>query len=507
MNLLFKKIIPALSPLKIHSLKHCLFVFVFSLFFIHQLAIAQNPITDLNRNQRIDRFEFASAETRLSFSEVAEKILPSVVSIFCTKVVKTNNNWNSQADELELHKFFSEKYFDFPIPNEVRQKGSGSGIIVTKDGYILTNLHVVENAEMILVKLANNRSFKATLKGADPLTELAVVKIAGDDLPAAKFGNSDSVKIGEWVLAIGNPLELRSTVTAGIVSAIGRDVDIIADNFGVENFIQTDATINPGSSGGALVNLKSEVIGINTAIATQSGFYEGYGFAIPANLAKQVMGDLIKIGHVTRCYLGISMQDVNERIARALGLEKPYGIFIDHVSEDGPAHKAGLREKDVLIRVNGKKVNQGNIIQSIIAQKKPGEKLLLSVIRKRRTIKIFVTLGERPFTEIKIAQPKTKKKYDNFGFKVKTINRSLANELRQEIRKGVLVLEVEQFSPAHEANIRANDIILEVDEKKITSQYAFEHILKNLKPGKVYILKLKRQNNIFHRFLETPSYK
>ncbi len=507
MNLLFKKLIPELSSTQILSLKQCLFVFVFSFLFIHQLVKAQNPITDLNRNKRIDRFDYASPESRLSFSEVAQNLLPSVVSIFCTKIVKTKNNWADQADDLEMYKNYGEKYFDFSLPGGFREKGSGSGIIVTKDGYILTNLHVVEDAEMILVKLADNRSFKATLQGADPLTELAVVKIEASDLPFVKFGNSDSVKIGEWVLAVGNPLELRSTVTAGIVSAKGRDMDIIHDNFGVENFIQTDATINPGSSGGALVNLKGQVIGINTAIATQSGFYEGYGFAIPANLAKQVMDDLVKIGHVNRCYLGVSMQDVNERIARAMGFEKPYGVFIDHVSEDSPAFKAGLREKDVLIRVNGKKVNQGNIFQSILALKKPGEKLLLTVIRKKRKIKIYVTLGERPFQEVKIAQPKLKMKYKNFGLKVKTINRSLAEELRQEIRKGVLVLEVEQFSPAYEANIRVNDIILEVDEKEVTSQYAFEHIMKKLKSGVVYILKLKRQNNVFHRFLETPSHK
>jgi len=505
MNFISNRTNPSISHQGISLFIKYFIGLVFSIFFISHSAIGQNPITDLNRNQRIDRFEFASAETRLSFSEVAKMILPSVVSIFCTKVVKSKSNLNNQENDLDLQKFFGEKYFDYPVPNEFRQKGSGSGIIVTKDGYILTNLHVVENAEMILVKLADNRSFKAILHGADPLTELAVVKIGGKNLPKAKFGNSDSVKIGEWVLAVGNPLELKSTVTAGIVSAIGREIDIIDDNFGVENFIQTDATINPGSSGGALVNLRSEVIGINTAIATQSGFYEGYGFAIPANLAKQVMDDLIKIGHVVRSYLGVSMQDVNEKIARALGLEKPFGVFIDHVSEDGPADKAGLQEKDVLIRINGTKVNQGNIIQSIVAQKKPGEKLQLSVIRKKRIIKISVTLGERLFSKIKAAQQRQKKKYDNFGLKVKSINRSLAEKLRQEIRNGVLVFEVDQFSPAYEANIRVNDIILEIDENKITSQYAFEHIVGKLIPGEVYIIKVKRQNNVFYRFIEIPN--
>ena len=428
---------------EMNILKKCFLTVVLLSIFIPHFVIGQNPITELNFRQRIDQLDFASMETRLSFSEVAKMILPSVVSIYSTKIIKAKNNWDSQFNNLALRKFFGEKYFNLPSPHELRQKGSASGIIVSKDGYILTNIHVVENAQEILVKLSDNRSFKATLTGADPLTELAVIKIPGIDLPMAKFGDSDSVKIGEWVLAVGNPLELRSTVTAGIVSAIGRDVDIIDDNFGVENFIQTDATINPGSSGGALVNLKSEVVGINTAIATQSGFYEGYGFAIPANLAKQIMDDLIKIGYVVRSYLGVSMQDVDEKIARAIGLENPHGVFIDQVSEDGPAFKAGLQEKDVLIMIDGKKVNQGNIIQSIIAQKKPGEKLLLTVIRKRKTFQINVSLGALPSPQIKKAQYGIKKKYINIGLKVKSINRSLSDKLGQEIRQGVLVSEVE----------------------------------------------------------------
>jgi len=346
---------------------------------------------------------------------------------------------------LELRKFFGEKYFSFPAPHEFRQKGSGSGIIVSRDGFILTNLHVVENAEMILVKLSDNRSFKASLKGADPLTELALIKITGNDLPIARFGDSDSVEIGNWVLAAGNPLELRSTVTAGIVSAIRREVDIIDNNFGVKNFIQTDATINPGSSGGALVNFKGEVIGINTAIATQSGYYEEYGFAIPTNLARQITQDLIKIGHVIRSYLGVAMQNVNEKIARALGVDSPCGVFIDQVSEDSPAYHAGLREKDVLIEINGNIVNQGNIVQSIIAQKKPGENLLLKVIRQRKIIDIRVTLSERPSPELKINQPKIEKKYLHFGFKVKSISRGLAEKLGLKIREGVIVEQVEHL--------------------------------------------------------------
>jgi len=502
MYLLFKKLNLSFLFLKNVFLENKFFLITCLIFFNTQLILAQKPLSDLNLNRNISELELAPVEKRLSFSDVAKKILPSVVSIYCTKIVKTNNNWENQLDGSELRDFFGEKYFSFPTPREFRQKGSGSGIIVSNDGCILTNLHVVDNAELILVKLSDNRSFNATLKGVDPLTELAVIKISETDLPVAKFGDSDSIKIGEWVLAVGNPLELRSTVTAGIISAIGREVDIIDDNFGVENFIQTDATINPGSSGGALVNLSGKVIGINTAIATQSGYYEGYGFAIPSNLARQIMDDLIKVGYVVRSYLGVSMQDVNEKIARAVGFDNPQGVFIDQVSENSPASDGGLQEKDVLIKIDGKIINQGNVVQSLIAQKKPGESLLLTVIRQKKLIEIKIILGARPSSKLKMTQPIKKKQYHNFGLKVKTISRSMAEELGQAINYGIIVVEVEQFSPAFEANIHVNDIILEINDNKMTSQYVFEKLVSNLTPGTVSIFKMKRQHNIFHRFIE-----
>ncbi|MDW7680568.1 MAG: trypsin-like peptidase domain-containing protein, partial [bacterium] len=354
-------------------------------------------------------------ENQLSFSQVAARIIPTVVSIYCTKTISSSQLWERNILDNELWEFLGEKYFNISAPREFIQKGSGSGIIVSNNGFMLTNLHVVENAETIDVKLSDNRSFRARLVGADPLTELAVIKIEETQLPAAKLGNSDSVRIGDWVLAVGNPLELNSTVTAGIVSAIGREIKIIDDNFGVENFIQTDATINPGSSGGALVNLKGEVIGVNTAIATQSGFSQGYGFAIPINLARQIMKDLIGQGHVIRSYLGISMQDVDEKISRALGMEYPRGVFVDHVQEGSPAWFCGLKEKDILIKVDQIDVNKGNIIQSLIAQKKPGEQVLLTVIRKNRSFDVKVILGQRNGAKYSQSVNKAQQNFQNLG--------------------------------------------------------------------------------------------
>ena len=463
-------------------------------------AQSGNAVNNLSR--KIAGINIDLFETSCIFTKVAEEVIPAVVSISSTKRISSGQIWENNIVDKELQEFFGEKYFNLFPPKEFMQKGSGSGIIVNKNGYILTNLHVIENAELIQVTLVNNHSYQAKVIGADPLTELAIIKIDETSLPVAQLGNSDSVKIGQWVLAIGNPLELTSTVTAGIVSAIGREIDIIDDNFGVENFIQTDATINPGNSGGALVNLAGEVIGINTAIATQSGYSQGYGFAIPINLAKKVIKDLIKYGYVIRSYLGISMQDVNEKIARALNLSEPRGVFIDYVSEDSPAWTAGLREKDVLINIDDLEVNKGNIVQSYIAQKKPGEKVLLTIIRNGRELKLKVVLGKRVGPKVNQPLPKTHDSFQNFGLKVQNISRRVAEELELKVGEGVIVVEIEHGSPAYEANININDIILKINDEKITSVFLFNKMLSKIKKGKVYIFKIKRQGNIFHRFVE-----
>ncbi len=462
-------------------------------------AQISNEIKSLKEN--LNQVHLGTFDTSTDFTQVAKQVIPTVVSIYSTKIIRTSDLWLKNNHDEDLNDLLGEDYLNFSFPREFKQKGSGSGIIVSEKGYILTNLHVVENAESIDVKLSDNRTYQARLVGADPLTELAVVKIE-ETVQPARLGNSDSVTIGEWVLAFGNPLELSSTVTAGIVSAIGREIDIIDDNFGVENFIQTDATINPGSSGGALVNLKGEVIGVNTAIATQSGYSQGYGFAIPINLAKQIMDDLINKGYVVRSYLGVAMQDVDEKIARALNLEKPFGVFIDFVYQDGPAYRAGLWEKDVLISIDDQLVNQGNIVQSIIAQKKPGDAITLTIVRDNEVYEKRLILGEKYSTKIEQPSSISKIKSPGFGLKVENISRRMADEFGLEYSSGVIVTEVDRFSPADEVKIQPNDVILKINDRDVTSLYVFNKIISNLQSGKVYILKIKRQNNIFHRFLE-----
>ncbi|MGC8652571.1 MAG: S1C family serine protease [Candidatus Kryptoniota bacterium] len=306
------------------------------------------------------------------FIAVAEAVTPTVVSVTVTSTPKTK--------DFQGLPFWHD--FQFKLPEPKPEKGSGSGVIVTSNGYIITNNHVVEGADKngIKVRLLDKREFIGKLVGTDPTTDVAVIKIDANDLPVAALGNSDSVKVGQWVLAIGNPLNLSSTVTSGIVSAQGRDLDITSGLWGIRNFIQTDAAINPGNSGGALVNLKGEVIGINSAIATQTGFFQGYGFAIPINLVKKTAEDIIAYGRVRRPMLGVQLKPgLDETDARALGLSKPEGVLIQEVLKDSPAQSAGLKPGDLILAVDGKEVNASNELQTLIAEHRPGDVVSLKI--------------------------------------------------------------------------------------------------------------------------------
>ena len=436
------------------------------------------------------------------FVDAANSIIPSVVSIHCIKVVGNDTYWKDEGETDELDSIFPKPSYQFPFPNEFRQKGSGSGMIVSRKGYILTNVHVIEEAESIHVVLNDKRTYKAEILGIDPLTEIALIKIDATGLRPVTLGDSDECRVGEWVLAVGNPLELNSTITAGIISAKGREINIIRDTYGVENFIQTDAAINPGNSGGPLINLNGEVIGITTAIATENGYSQGYGFAIPINLAREILNDLIRYGKVTRGYLGISMQDIDEIKARALGLKKPFGVFIDTIDDDGPAYVAGLREKDVLIKIDDTQVNRSNHVQSLIAQKNPGDEVILSIIRKNKILRLMITLEERhTYSNVpKIAHSNVD--YKNLGLQVEEIKPESSNIVVRSSRKGLIVSAVQQFSPAFEAGIHVNDIIKEIDDAPIYSIEQFNTTIKTMKHGDVTIMKIERDNTVFHAFVE-----
>lgn len=437
--------------------------------------------------------------TSEAFIAVSEHVVPTVVTIESTRLI-------TSADLRRFHNQDELKdYFRFRVPDEFRQQGAGSGIIVSENGFILTNVHVVARAEKLRVQLSDNRVFPAEIVGLDPLTEVAVVKIDADNLPVAHLGNSDKIRVGEWVLAIGNPLDLRSTVTAGIISAKEREIDIIEDTYSVETFLQTDAAINPGNSGGALVNLRGEVIGVNTAIATETGLSAGFGFAIPINLAGKIMLDLIEKGRVSRGYLGIAMQTIDEKKARALNLTRPRGVFVDRVLKNSPAEQAGILSKDVILELDHVEVNKSNQVQAIIAKKNPGEQIQARLLRAGDSLTVDVILGERETEEVAVALPREKPSFDNLGLTIKELSRSQAEELGYQGPRGVVVTKVERLSPAEESGILEDDVIMEIDGHKISRFDDFDSVVPKLEPGSVSMFTVRRFNDEVHIFVEVPQ--
>lgn len=320
---------------------------------------------------------------RVSFVEAAEKTVNSVVH------VKTAMLAHQPQSPLE--------YF-FGVPQSPRlgrgqlRMGSGSGVIISSDGYIVTNNHVVEGADEIQVVLNNEEEYAAKIVGRDPTTDIALLKIDAENLPYLEFSNSDDIRVGEWVLAVGNPFNLTSTVTAGIVSATGRNIGIIDKRTAIESFIQTDAAVNPGNSGGALVNTQGELVGINSAISSRSGTYEGYSFAVPSNIARKVVEDLKKYGTVQRAFIGISISDITPRMEKELDLPNSKGVYIAGLTENGAAAVAGLQKGDVIIAVNGEDVIQSSELQEIIGSKRPGDKVSVTVMRDGEAIEYDMVL-------------------------------------------------------------------------------------------------------------------
>jgi len=444
------------------------------------------------------------------FVDIVKKVRPTIVSIYTTKNVKVPQN--------PFFYFFK----DFRnLPNdqfhqpqqEMKQKGLGSGIIISKDGYILTNYHVVGDVDELKVKLIDGAEYKAKLIGADASTEVALIKIDAKNLPVAILGNSENLQIGEWVIAIGNPLELTSTVTAGIVSALHRDINIIRSHGNVnsiENFIQTDAAINPGNSGGALVNLKGQVIGINTAIATSTNYYMGYGFAVPINIAKSVVDDIIKYGEVRRGYLGVYIAPVDPVTAKGVKLKKPQGVFITSVLDGGAAQEAGIKEGDVILKVNGKEVNHPNELQAKIGSHNPGDKVTLQIWRNGKTKEITVTLKENKKQAGKLSKSGKKgeqKSIADLGMKIKDLN--AREQGIYEVDHGVLVLAVSDDSPAAHTRISQGDVIVELNDKEVESVSDFKDKINSFKKGAVVKLKIrsKQGNEFFDRlvFMEIPD--
>lgn len=476
-------------------------------------SVSFGPAEELAQIKTPPRFE----SFKTLFADIAENVVPTVVQVIPTKidtVIFSNNPfYQFFGDPFGFNEFFGQsKHPQHRPPVEKRQykqQGLGSGVIVSKEGYVLTNYHVVDGADEIEVKTSDNRSFQAQIVGVDSLSDVAVIKIKGnvDNLPVAYLGDSDKLRPGDWAVAIGNPYSLASSVTLGIVSALGRTASNDFNTY--QNFIQTDAAINPGNSGGALVNIKGELVGINTMIYTQSGGYMGIGFAIPINMARRIMEDLIYEGKVNRGWLGISIQDIDPATREAFNLSTEVkGVLIGDVFKGHPAEKAGLKRGDIITSVNNKQILNSNQLRNVIAAIHPGEKVPIEIIRKQKRIVLNVSVSSHDHkthhSSKKYEQPAPENKKEDIatrlGIKAANITSEIKNTLNvNPAVKGVIIIDVNSDSQAAEEGIMPNDIILEINRKPILSTDDFKSCLGKVKSGHSVLFLLQRDNNTFYK--------
>jgi serine protease Do len=424
--------------------------------------------------------------TGKAFAAVTKNVSPAVVFIKATKQhVMTGDasgfGPGTQMPE-ELRRFFGDRFSRPQSPSPRPAVGQGSGFIISEDGYILTNNHVAGQAEKLEVTLADGRTFDAEVIGADSQTDVALIKIEADDLPVLRLGNSDDIEVGEWVLAVGSPFGLTGTVTSGIVSAKNRNSMGITD---YENFIQTDAAINPGNSGGPLVNLKGEVIGINTAIISRSGGYNGIGFAIPINMGQQICQQLMEHGSVTRGYLGVMIQPLTKDLAKSFGLDDEDGVLVGDVTDDGPAEAAGIRRGDVIVQMNGKPATSVPELRNRIAMVAPGTEIDLVVLRDGQRKNISLNVGQLPAGST-AAAPSTSA--SSLGLSVQTLTRDLAEQLGLDADDGVVVTRVAPGSEAAKSGIKVGTLIKEVNRKPVKTAGDFSRIVKQLSDKEAVLL-------------------
>jgi len=436
--------------------------------------------------------------SRNSFAPVVKQVLPTVVNISSSKVVKTPAAFSDQG---RMDPFFRQFFGDdfgghFNIPREQREKSLGSGVIVSPEGYILTNNHVVEGATDVRVTLADKREFKAHVIGADPKTDIAVIRIDASHLPSIVIGDSSKVQVGDYALAVGNPFGVGETVTMGIVSAKGRT------NLGIEDyedFIQTDAPINPGNSGGALVNDRGELVGINTAIISHgSGGNQGIGFAVPVNLARNVMDQIIRNGSVTRAYLGIVPQDVTPAIAKAFGAQQGRGALVGDVSPNSPAERGGLQKGDIILDLNGQPVADSNQLRMSISMMQPDSTVRLKVLRSGAERELAVKLGEMPGQEARNSKQNNGGAESALeGVSVDDLDAQTARQLNLPANSaGVVVTDIQPSSPAADSGLRPGDVIQEVNRHPVKNTSDFERAVRSSK-DETLLLVNRHGNTLF----------
>ncbi len=409
----------------------------------------------------------------LNFIYTAKITTPTVVHIRTIYEGKSSSAQNPFEDM--FRDFFCERY-DYRQRETPKRRGSGSGVIMSKNGYIITNNHVIENASEIEVLLNDNRTFKATIEGSDPTTDLAILKIDADNLPTIKFGNSDNLQIGEWVLAVGSPFEFRSTVTAGIVSAKARNIGILRDknNLQIESFIQHQAPVNPGNSGGALVNLEGKLVGINSAIATPTGTFAGYSFAVPSKLVEKVYKDLVEYGVVQRALLGINIQDVTAKLAKENDLPVLFGVLISGVNDGSAASDSGLKKGDVITKINNIEIKNVSNLQEQVAINRPGDKIEVTYIRDGKTNKTIATLKNTLGTTEVVA---SNNNYSFDGAKFSDITKELKEKL--EIEGGAQVIGIEK-GKWKDAGITKGFIVTSINKRGISDVEDLSTILTQL---------------------------
>lgn len=439
-----------------------------------------------------------------AFVSVADHVTPAVVRIETERVAQVASG---QGNPLE--QFFFERPGQ-PESQERRVRAGGSGFIISADGHVLTNEHVVGNAEAIRVFLSDGRRYDAEVVGVDRTTDVAVIRILDgeEEFPTLSFGDSDGLKVGEWVLAVGNPgfgggTSLEYTVTAGIVSAKGRGLQLIANelrgdptlspagqgSFAIEDFIQTDAVINPGNSGGPMVNLRGQVVGINSAIASQTGYYQGYGFAIPIDLAERVSEDLIEYGEIRRAWIGISMGAVDAIDAEKFGLPRIGGALIQNITDGSPADGAGIEVEDVITAVDGQPIMRSSQLQQVIARKRPGDRVTLEIYRDREARTVDVRLGEAPINDAPVVaaveEEPAEATEDRLGINVRALTEELNRELQYEDAEGVIIWEVEQYSPAQRRGLLRGQRIARIDGEPIETVEDVSQALEGVEPGQI----------------------
>lgn len=433
-------------------------------------------------------------ETSRAFSEIVMAVSPSVVNISSTKVVKRQSPFDD--------------FFDFfhPSPDKGRrwkEQSLGSGVIVSPDGYIVTNNHVIEHSDDIKVTLFDKRTFKARVIGADPKSDIAIIKIDSKGLPTLPFGDSNNLQVGEFVLAIGNPFGLNHTVTMGIISAVGRANVGIAD---YEDFIQTDAAINPGNSGGPLVNIKGELIGINTAIFSKTGGFQGIGFSVPSNMVKFIMNQLINEGKVTRGWLGVTIQDLTPELAQKFGIGIQKGVLVSDITKNSPAQRAGILRGDIILEFDGKEVSDVATLKNMVAQSKIGSSVSIKVLRQNKELTLKAIIKELPAETSEIVPSSTDdviKENALSGLAVMDLNASISKQLGlSHEEKGVVIIKIDADSPAESSDIKKGDVIQEIDRQKVENINDFNRIASKIRSSDTVLLYLNRNGRKFYVALQ-----